>query len=197
MLQPPFYLPSYVLSNPFPSKPSIVFSAQKPFYSQPNYCSWWFGIFWCLLREMGGRRGIQWWEGGYVEPCKGPLFYSECHAPLVSRVTSSSQIGTRCSPRDTRSTQRFPCTPSTDEICWRTPPGEYQDSGFIDLDILTLSIVWICFQDSLSITNFNCLRGTSSYLWITIKYCVRSGGSLRGNYDIDNLGKQGRLLFQF
>ena len=28
------------LSNPFPSKPSIVFSAQKPFYSQPNYFSW-------------------------------------------------------------------------------------------------------------------------------------------------------------
>ena len=31
---------TYALSNPFPSKPSIVFSAQKPFYSQPNYSSW-------------------------------------------------------------------------------------------------------------------------------------------------------------
>ena len=30
----------HVLSNPFPSKPSIVFSAHKPFYSQPNYSSW-------------------------------------------------------------------------------------------------------------------------------------------------------------
>ena len=28
---------AYVVSNPFPSKPSIVFLAQKPFCSQPNY----------------------------------------------------------------------------------------------------------------------------------------------------------------
>ena len=39
----------YVLSNPFPSKPSIVFSPHKPFYSQPNYSSWWLGIFCCLF----------------------------------------------------------------------------------------------------------------------------------------------------
>ena len=31
----------YVLSNPFPSNPPIALSAQKPFYSQPNYSSWW------------------------------------------------------------------------------------------------------------------------------------------------------------
>ena len=31
---------TYALSNPFPSKPSIIFSPQKPFYSQPNYSSW-------------------------------------------------------------------------------------------------------------------------------------------------------------
>ena len=42
----------YVLSNPFPSKPSIVFSPQKPFYSQPNYSSWWLGIFWCLFQAI-------------------------------------------------------------------------------------------------------------------------------------------------
>ena len=35
---------AYLLSNPFPSKPSIVFSAQKPFYSQPNYSSWGLGF---------------------------------------------------------------------------------------------------------------------------------------------------------
>ena len=29
----------YTLSNPFPSKPSIIFSPQKPFYSQPNFSS--------------------------------------------------------------------------------------------------------------------------------------------------------------
>ena len=31
---------TYALSNPFPSEPSIVFSPQKPFYSQSNYSSW-------------------------------------------------------------------------------------------------------------------------------------------------------------
>ena len=41
-----------VLSDPFPFKPLIVFSAQKPFYSQPNYSSWWLGIFWCLFRAI-------------------------------------------------------------------------------------------------------------------------------------------------
>ena len=41
-----------VLSNPFPSKPSIVFSPQKPFYSQPNYSSWQLGIFWCLFQAI-------------------------------------------------------------------------------------------------------------------------------------------------
>ena len=40
---------AYLLSNPFPSKPSIIFPAQKPFYSQPDYFSWWLGIFWCLF----------------------------------------------------------------------------------------------------------------------------------------------------
>ena len=39
---------AYVMSNPFPSKPSIVFLAQKPFYSQPNYSSWWLG-FLCVF----------------------------------------------------------------------------------------------------------------------------------------------------
>ena len=37
------------LSNLFPSKLSIVFLAQKPFYSQPNYSSWWLGIILCLF----------------------------------------------------------------------------------------------------------------------------------------------------
>ena len=40
---------AYILSNPFPSKPSIIFSAQKPLYSQPNYSSWWLGIFLVLI----------------------------------------------------------------------------------------------------------------------------------------------------
>ena len=41
MPQPPFILWAfYALSNPFQSKPSIVCSPQKPFYTQPNYSSW-------------------------------------------------------------------------------------------------------------------------------------------------------------
>ena len=35
-----------------PSKPSIVFSPQKPSYSQPNYPSWWLGNFWCLFQAI-------------------------------------------------------------------------------------------------------------------------------------------------
>ena len=41
-----------VLSNPFPSKPSIVFSPHKPFYSQPNYSSWWLGIFGAYFEQL-------------------------------------------------------------------------------------------------------------------------------------------------
>ena len=37
------------LSNPFPSKPSIVFQPRKPFYRQLNYSSWWLGIFLVLI----------------------------------------------------------------------------------------------------------------------------------------------------
>ena len=40
---------AFVLSNPFPSKPSIYFSAQKPFYSQPKNSSWWLSLFWCFI----------------------------------------------------------------------------------------------------------------------------------------------------
>ena len=40
--------PAYVLSNPLPSKPSIVFSPRKPFCSHANYSSWWLGICWCI-----------------------------------------------------------------------------------------------------------------------------------------------------
>ena len=40
-----FIWSAYVLSNLFSSKPSIVFSPQKPFYSQSNYSFWWLGIF--------------------------------------------------------------------------------------------------------------------------------------------------------
>ena len=32
---------AFLLSNPFPSKPLIVFLPQKPFYIQPIYSSWW------------------------------------------------------------------------------------------------------------------------------------------------------------
>ena len=40
---------AYLLRNPFPSKPSIVFWPRKPLYSQPNYSSWWLGIFVVLI----------------------------------------------------------------------------------------------------------------------------------------------------
>ena len=36
---------AFRLSNPFPSKPSIVLASEKPFYSQPNYSSRWLGNF--------------------------------------------------------------------------------------------------------------------------------------------------------
>ena len=36
---------AYVLSNPFPSKPLIVFSPHKPLHSQPSDSSGWLGIF--------------------------------------------------------------------------------------------------------------------------------------------------------
>ena len=58
MLQPPFYLPSKVrifwviFAIRIPSKPSIVFSPQKPSYSQPNYSSWLLCIFWCSFRAI-------------------------------------------------------------------------------------------------------------------------------------------------
>ena len=55
-MAPPAILSStesaYVLSNPFPSKPFIVFSAQKPFYSQPNYSSGWLGIFGAYFKKF-------------------------------------------------------------------------------------------------------------------------------------------------
>ena len=38
----PFWV---IFPNRVLSKPSIVFSSQKPFYSQPNYSCWWLGIF--------------------------------------------------------------------------------------------------------------------------------------------------------
>ena len=63
MLQPPFYLPSKLLSdicNPcVPSTPSYttVFSSQKPFYTQPNYSSWWLGIFLAAL-SRGSFSGL-------------------------------------------------------------------------------------------------------------------------------------------
>ena len=44
-----FIWSAYVLSNLFSSKPSIVFSPQKPFYSQSNYSFWWLGIFFLAL----------------------------------------------------------------------------------------------------------------------------------------------------
>ena len=50
-----FIQSAYVLSgicNPFPYKPSIVFSHQKPFCSQPNYSSWLLDIFGCLFRAI-------------------------------------------------------------------------------------------------------------------------------------------------
>ena len=40
------------LSNPFPSKPSIVSSTQKQCQSHPSYSSWWLGIFGCLFQGI-------------------------------------------------------------------------------------------------------------------------------------------------
>ena len=50
---------AYVLSNPFPSKPSIVFSLYKPFYSQPNYSSWWLGIYFGAYFEQFSKSRSQ------------------------------------------------------------------------------------------------------------------------------------------
>ena len=43
---------TYVFSNPFQSMPSIVFLTKEPFYSQPNYWSWWVGIFGAHFNEF-------------------------------------------------------------------------------------------------------------------------------------------------
>ena len=39
----------------FLCKPSIVFSPQKPFYSQPNYSSWWLGKLELILNNLLNR----------------------------------------------------------------------------------------------------------------------------------------------
>ena len=48
-----------------PSKPSIVFWPQNPFYSQPNYSSWWLGICWGLeqLVPVHRNNGVAAWDG--------------------------------------------------------------------------------------------------------------------------------------
>ena len=40
------------ICNPFPSKPSIVFSPQKTFYSQPNCSSCWSGVLVLISRYL-------------------------------------------------------------------------------------------------------------------------------------------------
>ena len=66
-----FIWSAYVLSNPFPSKPSIVFSPQKPFYSQSNYSFWWLGILFSAYFEQFSRckqnQGSV-WDGPSVKP---------------------------------------------------------------------------------------------------------------------------------
>ena len=55
MLQLPFassIKSVYLFVIRVPSKPAIVFLSKKPFYHQPNYSSWWLGIFWCLYFEQ-------------------------------------------------------------------------------------------------------------------------------------------------
>ena len=49
---------AYVLSNPFQSKPSIVFAAQKPFYSQPNYSSLWLDVLLCAYFELSPSQSL-------------------------------------------------------------------------------------------------------------------------------------------
>ena len=66
---------SYLLSNLFPSKPSIVFSAQKPSYSQPNYSSWWLCIFVVLILSNLGHvlLGLFWNRNSWNDQ-KNPSF---------------------------------------------------------------------------------------------------------------------------
>ena len=56
--------------NPFPSWPAIVFSSHKPFYSQPNYPSWYFGAYFELQFASPDVNKFK----GVAETVKWPIF---------------------------------------------------------------------------------------------------------------------------
>ena len=79
---------AYGLSNPFPSKPLIVFSPQKPFYSQPNYSSWCYPLKIFLgtyFEQFSIRRCKQKQRSGWDDlynPFIYPIFFSTIVAVL-------------------------------------------------------------------------------------------------------------------
>ena len=88
-----------VLSNPFPSKPSIVFSPQKPFYSQPNYASWWlvargayFEEFSLSSLDVNKKKGVT--ETAPLR-CQGPYVWTQIctvHCPSSYDKSQSSYL---------------------------------------------------------------------------------------------------------
>ena len=93
---------AYVFSNPFPSKPSIVFSPLKPFYSQPTIplglrlhqskC-YEFGTFWSRIRfpvftqnmNPESHFPVSWWIRKLLNPeLKGAV------SPIISSAPKCS-----------------------------------------------------------------------------------------------------------
>ena len=96
-----FFLPSkwvsFVIS--VPSKPRIVFSAQKPFYSQPNYSSKWLGNFLVLISsniincvpEHKQKQGSS-WDSPFTYNNLIPVYQMEIQRPGATALTNWSSI---------------------------------------------------------------------------------------------------------
>ena len=96
-----FFLPSkwvsFVIS--VPSKPRIVFSAQKPFYSQPNYSSKWLGNFLVLISsniincvpERKQKQGSG-WDIPFTYNNLIPIYQMEIQRPGATALTNWSSI---------------------------------------------------------------------------------------------------------
>ena len=76
------------ICNPFPSRPSIVLSPHKPFYSPPNYSSWWLGILVVLIsKNLFNRlprckqKQASGWDRKYLR-------YPDSPSPPFSAITS-------------------------------------------------------------------------------------------------------------
>ena len=79
-----------------PSKPSIVFSSQRPFYSQPNYSSCLLGSLWCLFRAINSSHPRMWTKT--IEWPRPPLYFRQylwksCVYWLLTKLLVSQMAG--------------------------------------------------------------------------------------------------------